>query len=94
MNPDALMIFSTGIALAAINVGLFAQPRSDRKHGYTRLEDRLLGVARHLVTVAKEHARTSGRLGNAERKAGFSCTVAPRNDRPAIAQATSGPRSG
>ena len=62
MSPDALTIIGTGIALAAINVALFAWLRSDMKHGYTRLEDRLLGVEVRLVAVEKEQARTSGLL--------------------------------
>ena len=62
MNPDALMIISTGIALAAIDVGLFAWLCSHRKHGHTSLEDRLPGVERHLVAVGKEQARTTGLL--------------------------------
>ena len=55
MSPEALTSIGTGIALAAINVGLFAWLRSDMKHGYTRLEDRLLAVE-------KGQARTSGLL--------------------------------
>ncbi len=45
----------TGIALAAINVGLFAWLRSDMRHGQTRLEDCLLALV-------KAQARTSGLL--------------------------------
>ena len=62
MNPEALTIISTGIALAALNVGLIAWLRADfrsevadLKHGQVRLEDRLLAVD-------KEQARTSGLL--------------------------------
>ncbi len=62
MSPDALTIIGTGIALAALNVGLTARLRTDvradvadLKRGQTRLEDRL-------VAVEREQARTSGLL--------------------------------
>ncbi len=69
MSPDALTIIGTGIALAALNVGLIAWLRTDvralradvradvadLKRGQTRLEDRL-------VAVEREQARTSGLL--------------------------------
>lgn len=62
MSLEALTIIGTGIALAALNVGLIAWLRADvrsdvadLKQGQARLEDRLLAVD-------KEQARTSGLL--------------------------------
>ena len=62
MSPEALTSIGTGIALAAINVGLITWLRAhvradaaDLKQGQVRLEDRL-------VAVDKEQARTSGLL--------------------------------
>ena len=62
MTPDTLAIagtiVGTGIALAALNVGLFAWLRTDMhqlQSGQTRLEDRM-------SAVEKEQARTSGLL--------------------------------
>ena len=55
MSPEALTIIGTGIALAALDVGLIAWLHSDMKQGYSRVEDRLLAVE-------KEQARTSGLL--------------------------------
>lgn len=58
MNAEALTIVATGIALAALNVGLIAWLRSDFadvKRGQTRLEDRLGAVER-------EQARAAGLL--------------------------------
>ena len=37
MSPEALTSIATGIAFAALHVGLFAELRADMKHGYTRL---------------------------------------------------------
>ena len=55
MSPEALTVITTGISLAALNVGLFAGLRADMKHEYTRREDRLLAVE-------KEQARSNGLL--------------------------------
>ena len=55
MSPDAPTIIATGVALAAVNVWLFACLSSDIRHRQTRLEDRLL-------PVEKEQARASGLL--------------------------------
>lgn len=72
MSAEALAIVATGIALAALNVGLIAWLRSDLtdvKRGQARLEDRL-------AAVEKEQARTTGLLeglgltGRAEPSAG------------------------
>lgn len=72
MSAEALTIVATGIALAALNVGLIAWLRSDLadvKRGQVRLEDRL-------AAVEKEQARTTGLLeglgltGRAEPNAG------------------------
>ena len=43
------------LALAALNIGLFAWLRSDMRRGLERLEDRLLAVE-------KEQSRTTGKL--------------------------------
>ena len=55
MSIEAWTIIGTGVALAALNLGLTAWLRSDMKHGHIRLEDRILAVE-------KEQARTSGLL--------------------------------
>jgi len=55
MSSEAWTIIGTGVALAALNLGLIAWLRSDMKRGHIGLEDRILAVE-------KEQARTSGLL--------------------------------
>ena len=85
MSPGTLTIIGTGIALAAISVGLFAWLRSDMKHGYTRLEDRLARVGSdmksghtrlevRLLSVEKEQARNTGLLESL----GFTARAEPK----------------
>ena len=46
MSIEAWTIIATGVALAALNLGLIAWLRSDMKHAHMRLEDRILAGAK------------------------------------------------
>ena len=72
MSAEAFTIVATGIALAALNVGLIAWLRSDLadvKRGQTRLEDRLGAVERE-QTRAAGLLEGLGLAGRAEPSAG------------------------
>ena len=85
MTPDTFTVIGTGIALAALNIGLFAWLRSDvqelrqevHRHGHQigSLRERIAKLAGHLEGLRERMVKLEGhleRLGEAiaERRAG------------------------